>query len=197
MDLTLIRHARPEHIENASGPADPGLTEVGFRQARAAAGFVCGERIDAIYVSPMLRARQTSEPLERITGIKADVVQGVQEYDADDRSYIPVEVMRQDKERWKEFLASDGTATSNDFYQQVVDSIETIVGQHRGDRVVIVCHGGVINTWAAHVLGLGPGMFFDPEYTSVNRFAAASSGERSVISLNETSHLTGDLKLYR
>jgi probable phosphoglycerate mutase len=31
--------------------------------------------------------------------------------------------------------------------------------------------------------------FFDPTYTSVNRFMAASTGERSVISLNETAHL--------
>jgi hypothetical protein len=32
-------------------------------------------------------------------------------------------------------------------------------------------------------------MFFDPGYTSVQRFFAASSGERSVASLNELAHL--------
>ena len=33
--------------------------------------------------------------------------------------------------------------------------------------------------------------FFYPNYTSINRVAAASSGERSVITINETSHLRG------
>jgi hypothetical protein len=32
-------------------------------------------------------------------------------------------------------------------------------------------------------------LFFLPHYTSVNRFLAARSGERSVVSLNETGHL--------
>jgi probable phosphoglycerate mutase len=55
-----------------------------------------------------------------------------------------------------------------------------------------VCHGGVINSWAGHVLGVRePFFFFDPGYTSVNRFLAAGSGERSVVSLNETAHLRG------
>ena len=43
--------------------------------------------------------------------------------------------------------------------------------------------------WAARVLGIGPEMFFEPYYTSVNRFVAASTGQRSVASLNEIGHL--------
>jgi hypothetical protein len=32
-------------------------------------------------------------------------------------------------------------------------------------------------------------MFFNPDYTSINRYQCASSGERSVITLNEAVHL--------
>jgi probable phosphoglycerate mutase len=40
------------------------------------------------------------------------------------------------------------------------------------------------------VLGLGPQRgFFYPNYTSIHRVAAARSGERSVVTINETSHL--------
>ena len=53
----------------------------------------------------------------------------------------------------------------------------------------MICHGGVINTYAADVLGLGGQMFFAPDYTSINRFMVASSGERSVLTLNDTGHL--------
>ena len=44
---------------------------------------------------------------------------------------------------------------------------------------------------AASILGLPtepPGVFY-PNYTSIHRVAAASSGERSVVTINETSHL--------
>ncbi len=46
-----------------------------------------------------------------------------------------------------------------------------------------------LNAWSAFVLELKTATFFLPDYTSINRFMAASSGERSVASLNETGHL--------
>ena len=36
-----------------------------------------------------------------------------------------------------------------------------------------------------------PRGFFYPNYTSINRIAAARGGERSIVTLNETSHLRG------
>jgi Na+-translocating ferredoxin:NAD+ oxidoreductase RnfE subunit len=56
-------------------------------------------------------------------------------------------------------------------------------------RVAVFCHGGVINAWATHVLGMKPQLFADVTYTSISRFFAASSGERSLASLNEAAHL--------
>ena len=54
-----------------------------------------------------------------------------------------------------------------------------------------MCHGGVINAYASHVLGIEFPLFFQPTYTSVNRFLASSAGHRSVVSLNEAGHLVG------
>jgi probable phosphoglycerate mutase len=56
---------------------------------------------------------------------------------------------------------------------------------------VVFCHGGVINTWTTHVLGMQPRMFFEPVYTSVHRFLCASSGQRNLVTLNERHHLAG------
>lgn len=161
------------------------------------AGWMAAEPLDALYVSPMARARQTSDPLERLLGLEATVVDGVQEYDAHHSSYIPVEVLRQDKEKWKAFLNDEDATDRGDWIENVTSSIEELVARHRGQRIAVICHGGVINAWASSTLKLGPQMFFNPDYTSINRFAAASSGERSVISLNETAHLRGapDLRL--
>jgi 2,3-bisphosphoglycerate-dependent phosphoglycerate mutase len=53
----------------------------------------------------------------------------------------------------------------------------------------VFCHGGVINMWATHVLGMAPRIFFEADYTSINRFVCARGGQRSVVSLNERAHL--------
>lgn len=189
MDLVLVRHARPVRVENLTEPADPDLTDHGHRQAEAMAEWLSVERFDALYVSPMRRARQTAVPLEHRSGLEAAVIDEVQEFDADDTRYIPIEEMRTDKDEWRKFLAGNLAADMSTFSSTVVGGLEGIIGRHRSQRVAVVCHGGVINVWAAHVLGGAPKMFFEPNYTSVNRFLAASSGERSIVSLNETAHL--------
>jgi probable phosphoglycerate mutase len=106
-------------------------------------------------------------------------------------------VLREDKARWREFLAEELTIDRSTWNATVVDTIEQLIAAHRGQRIAVVCHGGIINAWAGHVLDLGPQMFFNPDYTSINRFVAASSGERSIVSLNETAHLRAapDLRL--
>jgi broad specificity phosphatase PhoE len=75
------------------------------------------------------------------------------------------------------------------FRRGVVETFERIVAAHPKQRVAVVCHSGVINAWAAHVLGIEAPIFFDPGYTSLSRFLAASSGERMLASLNEQAHL--------
>ena len=78
------------------------------------------------------------------------------------------------------------------FRRNVIETLSRIAGSHRGGRVAVVCHGGVINAFAGAILGLAddtPFFFLDAGYTSVSRFLVASSGERSVVSLNETGHL--------
>ncbi len=189
MELIIIRHARPERIEGAEGAADPALTDIGARQAEEMAAWIRDEAIDAIYASPMRRARETSAPLEEALGIEAVIAEGVREFDAEENTYIPIEELRADKERWKEYVANELEGNRASFFAEVNDTLAGITSRHRGQRVAVVCHGGVINAYAADVLGLGPRMFFNPDYTSINRFMVASSGERSVRSLNEVGHL--------
>jgi probable phosphoglycerate mutase len=197
MELILVRHARPERVVNTDTPADPALTELGHRQARALAGWMAGEPCDALYSSPMQRARQTAAPLGVLLGVDPVVEEGVREYDELAPAYIPMEELKADREAYQAWLVEHHATDWEDFRYEVVETLERICAEHRGQRVVVVCHGGVINIWASHVLGLGDRMFFEPYYTSVNRFLAASSGERSILSLNESAHLRGwpDLRI--
>jgi probable phosphoglycerate mutase len=87
----------------------------------------------------------------------------------------------------------DGGEDEETFNTRTIGAVERIIDAHRGQRVAIVCHGGVINAYLTRLLDLSVGQrgFFYPNYTSIHRVAAASSGERSIVTINETSHLRG------
>ncbi|MBW2315170.1 MAG: histidine phosphatase family protein [Deltaproteobacteria bacterium] len=189
MDLLLVRHARPERIENADGsPADPPLDASGQEQAARVAAWLADEPLDRIYASPMRRARETAAPLLATRGLEALLEPRVAEFDQHSEIYIPLEQLKaEDPERWRAFVQGgygDGVDFES-FCADVVNGLEEIIERHPGERVAVVCHGGVINVWTAHVLGMPMRLFFQPDYASVHRFVAARSGERSVFALNE------------
>jgi len=197
MELMLIRHALPVRRELDSGVADPELSPDGAAQARLLAGYLGSEWIDAVYASPLRRARQTAEPLATARGLDVVTVAGVAEWDQFSPEYVPVEELKAANDpRWQQLLdgvwSVDGESRQ-EFAERIVGTLEGIIAAHRGQRVAVVCHGGVIGSYLAHVLGLGAEAkpFFYPNYTSIHRVAAATTGERSVVTINETSHLRG------
>lgn len=191
MELILIRHGLPEHVETVDGtPADPPLSAIGHSQAEQMATWLQHESIQTLYSSPMNRARQTAQPLARAQGLSVEVRDGVAEFDRDASAYVPVEKLKElDYQRWQNLMKGDVGADFDAFATTVIETLEEIVRNHRGQRVAVTCHGGVINVWSAHVIGFAPRMFFNPDYTSINRYQCASTGERSVITLNEAVHL--------
>ena len=196
MEVLLIRHAIPIRRELESGIADPELASEGLKQADLMAQYLSTEKLHAIYASPMQRAQQTASPLATVQGLSITTVDGVAEYDKNSNQYVPVEELKAKNDpRWQEMLRGEWTSTDeteDEFIKRIVVSIEEIIANHASQRVAIVCHGGVINAYICHVLGLANQRgFFYPNYTSIHRIAAAGSGERSIVTLNETSHLRG------
>lgn len=59
----------------------PALTGCGRRQASALAGLLSGEGIQQIYVSPLLRARQTAEILADQLAVPCTTSEALREYD--------------------------------------------------------------------------------------------------------------------
>jgi probable phosphoglycerate mutase len=173
-------------------PADPPLSETGRQQAARLAEWLRDEQIDALYASPMRRARETAEPLAAMRGLEIRLVPDLVELDHRAAFYIPLEELkRENREAWLAFVQGgifDGVDVPA-FRAGVVAAFERIIAAHPRQRVAVVCHGGVINAWAAHVLGIAAPIFFEPGYTSIQRFLAASSGERMLASLNEQAHL--------
>lgn len=197
MELLLIRHALPVRRELAEGVADPELSSEGREQARHLSQYLASEHLDAVYASTMRRARQTADPIVEDRGLDVRIEPDVAEFDRFSTEYVPVEELKATGDpRWHAMLDGTWQQEAEDpatFNARTIGAIERIIGDHQGERVAVVCHGGVINAYLTDLLGLDIDArgFFYPNYTSIHRVAAASTGERSVVTINETSHLRG------
>jgi broad specificity phosphatase PhoE len=190
MELLLVRHAEPERVPEGSGRADPGLTPAGRAQAEALARWLAAERIDRVVSSPLRRAVETARPLAAAHELPVEVDDDLAEYDREATSYIPVEELKATGDpRWHAMvegrLADLAEADPAEFLARVIRGIERLIARHPGGRVVAVCHGGVINAYVGHILGIRRPLWFEPYYASITRVEASRSGARTVRTLNE------------
>jgi probable phosphoglycerate mutase len=87
MRLLLLRHGQTHG--NTAGALDTavpglGLTELGRRQAEAAARALTDHGIEQIYVSTLLRTHQTAAPLAATLGLQPRELDGLREISAGD-----------------------------------------------------------------------------------------------------------------
>ena len=197
MDLLLIRHAEPVRVVDADGPADPPLRDRGRLQAEHLARWLADDPLDAIVSSPMRRAIETAAPIAAAHGIEVVIDGELAEFDREATSYIPYEEMKATKD--ERFMAmvegnfEEYDIDPVDFQAGVVAAIERVVAANPSRTVAVVCHGGVINAYTAHIAGIERVMWFEIDYTSISRVQASSrpGGPRSIKTLNETAHLRG------
>jgi broad specificity phosphatase PhoE len=178
--LLLLRHAEVEdrYHRRFGGRIDMGLSPRGQTQARALAGYLKLTRLDALYVSPMKRARQTMEPIAAATALTPSVVPDLREVDFGDwtgLSWTEVgERFRVSALDWLHRLddASIPNGESNaSFRLRVEPCLLNILQSHPGQTVAVVCHGGVIRMMLSILLRLplpATGSF-EIEYASLTR----------------------------
>jgi probable phosphoglycerate mutase len=197
MELLLIRHALPSRVELDEGPADPPLAPEGHRQAQRLAEWLAAEQLDAVWSSPLRRARETAEVLADAQGLEVVVDDELAEWDRHSSSYVPVEELRAADDPRFRALADGSWADVWEvdvdlFRATAVRAVERVVAAHPGGRVAAVCHGGVINAYLGHVLGIERVLFFEPFYATVNRVRAGHDGGRLLLSVNEQGHPSVD-----
>lgn len=195
MELVLVRHALPVRIDGTDdgSPADPGLAELGHRQARRVLQALTGDEITHLYSSPARRALETAAPLVAERGLPLTVEEGLAEFDVAHSSYVPVEELRAAGDpRWDALVRGDLYHADVDpvaFAERVVEAVERIAGRHPGGRAVLFTHSGTINAYTGQVTGQPRPLWFAPAYASLSRVGAARDGRRGVVSLNETGHV--------
>ena len=75
MQLYLIRHAESQNnaLPESERVEDPGITELGYRQARHLAERIGGLGLTKLFTSPFLRTLQTTRPIFEATRLTPDV----------------------------------------------------------------------------------------------------------------------------
>ena len=211
-EVILVRHAQPD--VNFEGPVadtiDPSLTEYGRMQARLLGDALSTKNIDAIFTSPMKRAAETAEAiaahhkhLETITLPDLREVEVFRDVPPDRtvQDYLGKELLLGVRQRMIEERSWDVyplSEPSHEFRKRCINAIEMAIAYNLGERIVIACHGGVINAYTGHIIRSPYDMFFRPAHASVN-IVVAGDGRRVLRLLNDTHHLTtgeGDFATY-
>lgn len=191
MDLVLVRHTEPERGLAGVTGADPHLSRRGREQAVQAGRALALEPFAALYCSPMRRALETAKIVSEAVGLDAVVDEDLAEFDRG-AQYLHFEDVGATGNVYENYMRDDlspwGT-TAVDFRTRVTAAFDRIVASHPGRAVIVVSHGGVANAYLGGLLGIDRIHFHSPEYGSISRVRASKAGVRTVVSLNETSHL--------
>jgi broad specificity phosphatase PhoE len=199
--ILLVRHGVTDWLEEGRihGISDRPLSPYGLEQAELTGKALKNSKATRMFVSPLLRAKQTAAPIERTTGLKAEYLDGLIEKDLG-RKEGKRRLLRLDRHKLLlkliptlvkiEHLFSKGKDT--EFNQRVLHTWEQICSQAKGNDVfIIVSHSGVLRSILSQVLG-------EKKALSTNLFLATCSiceieispdQPAKVIKINAVEHL--------
>lgn len=198
-ELILLRHGETDWNRELrfQGHVDVSLNAIGLEQARRLAQRLAGETAHHIYASDLTRARQTADPVSQRLGLAT-----VSDAALREQSFGRVDGMRVDDikaqypQAWEDWLqfhedyCMPEGETTRQFHARVMDAVQRIVAAHRGQTLVIVTHGGVLDMIyrTARALGLsGPRQSEIPN-AGLNR-VRVTEGRIDILAWADVQHL--------
>ena len=163
--LIICRHG--ETVWNAQerfqGQTDSELSPAGWEQARALAGRLGGERVDAIYSSDLQRAANMAQLIGEKTGAPVKLDARLRErhlgcLEGLTRAEAKVQVA-EDFARYysgeMDFAPSKGGESFRTCQERAVGVFQEIAAGHKGETVVAITHGALMGAFLRQVLGIG------------------------------------------
>lgn len=204
--LYLVRHGQTDcslHNRMCGAGIDTPLNAAGERMAEALTNAFAPLPWRAIYSSPMLRARQTAEPLARRKGMTVEVLDGLKEiaYGAWD-GRLEDEVARDEPEAWASWqrdpgsFAPPGGENAYALAARVLPAIATIRDRHSDGLAIAFAHKAVIRIAVCALLGIDVGLFrrrVDCKTGAVTIIEFCPDGPL-LHALNDVSHLPPELR---
>jgi probable phosphoglycerate mutase len=200
-DLLLVRHGEsaPARLDapapRVDGHSDPELAPDGQEQAEKLAERLTHEAIDAIYVTSLRRTHETAAPLAKRLGLQPIVEADLREVFLGEwegvafRKYVaeghPIAVRMFLERRWD---VIPGAESNDAFAARVGGALRRIIAAHRGERVVVVVHGGVIGQALALATGTSTFSFIGADNASISQIVAMPE-PWMLRRYNDTAHL--------
>jgi broad specificity phosphatase PhoE/ribonuclease HI len=198
--LLLLRHGQTELSvqRRYSGRGDPALTELGWRQADAAARYLAQRGgIAAVVSSPLQRAYDTAATAAKALGLDVTVDDDMVETDFGAWEGLTfAEAAQRDPELHRRWLRDTSTLppggeSFDSVHGRVRRARDRIIAQHGGATVLVVSHVTPIKTLLRIALDAGPGILYrlhlDLASLSIAEFY--SDGASSVRLVNQTGYL--------
>jgi len=193
----LVRHG--EHVLAgrvlAGRTPGVGLSEKGRSEIASVAARLAGERIAALYSSPLQRTRETAEILSAQLDLPVGYREDVIELDFGEWTGMTFDQVRADR-RWefwqscRSISAVPGGESMRQAQDRVVDALFDLRQTHRDGTVVIVSHGDIIRAALLFALGMPLDLYSRIEVglASVSTIRIEDSRIR-VLAVNERHHL--------
>ena len=165
-ELWLIRHGETDWNRDGlyQGRADIPLNATGLEQARATAQRIAasGQRFDALYSSPLSRARQTAEETARCLGLPIRFDPRLEEINQGEwtgKNYTEVvaqfgDPRKADGARESIFTRAPGGESVAEVAERISLAAADIAAQHPGQTVLIFSHGLALATLHCTAAGI-------------------------------------------
>lgn len=201
--VLLVRHGQSEgNAERRFGghTATP-LSPRGLKQAQVTAKTLATESITAIYSSDLVRAKQTAEPLAKLTGLPVHATEAFRERSVGVMESLTFEdAAQKHPEQYAALLRRDfeHVLTGGESYRQLLDrawqKLDEIITEHKGGTVVVFSHTGTICILALHLIGALDSPELKPVWLAtancgISRFDLRADGFVRVAALNDMRHL--------
>jgi len=196
----LLRHGQTELSTQRrySGRGNPALTDVGRRQAEAAAQYLAQKGgIDAVVTSPLQRAYDTAAAAAKALGLDVTVDHDLIETDFGGWEGLTFgEAAERDPEQHRRWLRDTSIAPPDgESFDSVAERVRRaqarIINEHNGENVLVVSHVTPIKTLLRMALDAGPGILYrlhlDLASLSIAEFYP--DGVASVRLVNQTAYL--------
>ena len=159
--VLLVRHGQTPTTGKLLPGRAPGLhlADTGIEQAhRAAERIAALTKVDAIYSSPLERARETAAPIAAACGLKTRIDKGLLECDFGDWTGAELKNLMKLPE-WNTVQRAPSTFTFpggesfTAMQNRIVGAIDRLRAAHPGGTIVCVSHADPIKAAVAHAMG--------------------------------------------
>jgi probable phosphomutase (TIGR03848 family) len=159
--VILVRHGQTATTGKLLPGRAPGLhlADSGRQQAeRAAARIAEIDKVDAIYASPLERARETAAPIAKALGLRTHIERGLLECDFGEWTGAELSKLMKLPEwttvqRAPSTFRFPGGESFSEMQHRIVSTIDKLRAAHTGGTIVCVSHADPIKAAVAHALG--------------------------------------------